>query len=622
MAVDRWHFPMLNDKHRNAAFECVIRKRIAQGYDTVLDVGTGTGLLSLYAQNAGAKQIYACECSPVMLKIAKKVFETNDAENIILLPKLSSDLVIPTDIRERVKLVVTETFDAGLFGEHVIPSMISVHLNVLDKNGIVIPMGATLYVAAVECEYIRNKSAVIFDKIKHFCPLNFDNISVLLDEEYYDTENLKNVDVTYIVEPTAFFTINFNDLSDLQQFNIDGIKNIINITCKCNGTIDGLITWFKLHLDEEITIDTSEKKSCWQVAIFPTIPKLLKKDDIIIIKGEMLKGKLKCSYTLNNCQYDNYDYKFLYRLPKEVVTFLNDIEYIKLLTEVSKSFVNKEIHSILDTSPFPIYGLILLKENKYSEVLYYKNENIMFQQFIKQIAEQNGFKNKLCVVSKYNHIKHSLDTIFIHDFDIKGELKDYNEEHNHEFFRCLLKPNGILLPEQIFFVGQLVFSDDLPNMVYVEDKNLQNMSTITFNTSNFEKGIHNTFNSTTSYGIAQYINEFKINQIFDLNSSLYLYEPLSDVNVLIEMRENEVAERVINFGKISATNNKLLPNALVCWYKVRLTLNHNYDTKRNGSFMNHTAILLEDELKNSILQGNEVCIKVQQAEGIIRIKVK
>lgn len=104
MAVDRWHFPMLNDKHRNAAFECVIRKRIAQGYDTVLDVGTGTGLLSLYAQNAGAKEIYACECSPVMLKIAKKVFETNDAKNIILLPKLSSDLVIPTDIRERLVL--------------------------------------------------------------------------------------------------------------------------------------------------------------------------------------------------------------------------------------------------------------------------------------------------------------------------------------------------------------------------------------------------------------------------------------------------------------------------------------------------------------------------------------
>lgn len=92
---------MLNDKHRNNAFGCVIRKRISQGYNTVLDVGTGTGLLSLYAQNAGAKKIYACECSPVMLKIAEKVFETNDAKNVILLPKLSSELVIPTDITER-----------------------------------------------------------------------------------------------------------------------------------------------------------------------------------------------------------------------------------------------------------------------------------------------------------------------------------------------------------------------------------------------------------------------------------------------------------------------------------------------------------------------------------------
>ena len=105
MAVDRWHFPMLNDKHRNMAFQHVIYKRISQGYNTVLDVGTGTGLLSLYAQHAGAKKIYACECSPVMLKIAKKVFETNDAKDIILLPKLSSDLVIPTDIAERSVLL-------------------------------------------------------------------------------------------------------------------------------------------------------------------------------------------------------------------------------------------------------------------------------------------------------------------------------------------------------------------------------------------------------------------------------------------------------------------------------------------------------------------------------------
>ncbi|XP_076630851.1 protein arginine N-methyltransferase 9 isoform X2 [Colletes latitarsis] len=628
MAVDRWHFPMLNDKRRNNAFENAIHKRISQGYDTVLDIGTGTGLLSLYAQNAGAKKIYACECSTVMIKIAEKVFETNDAKGIILLPKFSIDLTIPTDITERVKLVVTETFDAGLFGEHVVPSMISVHTNILDRNGTVIPMSATLYVAAVECEYIRYRSTVVFEEITKLCPLNFDNMSVLSDDEYYDTENLKNVKITYITEPQILFTVNFNDLSDLQKFNVDGVKSMINVKCRHSGTVDGLVTWFKLNLDEEITIDTSEKKSCWQTAIFPAIPNLFKQGDMLIVRGEILKRKLKCSYTTNNAEFNNYnDQKFLYRLPKEVITFLNDFEYVKLLTEVTKSLINKEINSILDTSPFPIYGLMLLKENKYSKILYYKTENTVLKLFMQQIAEQNDFKNKLCIISKYSHIKVSLDTIFIHDFDIKGELKDCGQEHNHEFFRCLLKPNGILLPEQVFLIGQLVYSEDLPNMVYVKDENLQGMSTLLFNTSSSEtksnyQNIQNTFSNTNSYGIAQHINEFKINQIFDLNSSLYLFEPLSNEVIIIEMKESEVAERIVNFGKINATKNKLLPNTLICWYKIRLTLNHNYDTRRNGSFMNHTAILLEDELKNIIVQGNEVCIKVQQAEGVVRIQVK
>ncbi|XP_025263175.1 protein arginine N-methyltransferase 9 isoform X2 [Camponotus floridanus] len=626
MAVDRWHFTMLNDKWRNNAFERAIRKRINQGYDTVLDVGTGTGLLSLYAKAAGATKVYACECSEIMTLIAKEVFESNNATDIKLIPKLSFDLKIPMDISERVKLIVTETFDAGLFGELVVPSMINVHMNILDMNGMVIPMGATVFTTAIECEYIRYRSSVIFDRIKDNSTLNFNKVSVLSDDEYYDTENLEKVQINYVTEPQVLFNVNFNNLLQLQEFYKDGIKQMLQTKCRYDGIIDGLIAWFKLHLDEEITLDSSDGKSCWQLAVFPAVPIVCHEGDILTIKAETSKSKLKCSYSTGNVQ-SSEECKFLYRLPKEVIVFLNDFNYVKLLTEIAKYQENKKIKYILDTSPFPIYGLTLLKECKDSEILYYKTDNETLRFLIEQVARDSGLQGKVHIISNYDEIPCSLDTILVHNFDIKGELKD---QDNYGIFKYFLKPNGMLLPEKIFLIGQLVYSEDLPNMVYVQDVNLQTSSntSIYIDTSSdsednpaMRNNTTNKINKSTNYIIAEHINKYKINQIFDLNSSLYSYKIISEAQTLIEMNETETTEAIINFGQINCTKKKTLPNALICWYKIQLSPQHIHDTKKNDSFMNHTAIVFEDELRNIILKNKEVKIKIHQIKGLVKITV-
>lgn len=43
--VDRWHLPMLNDAGRNTAFMQAITSAVREGHLTVLDIGSGTGLL-------------------------------------------------------------------------------------------------------------------------------------------------------------------------------------------------------------------------------------------------------------------------------------------------------------------------------------------------------------------------------------------------------------------------------------------------------------------------------------------------------------------------------------------------------------------------------------------------
>lgn len=43
--VERWHFLMLNDRGRNQKYQQAIQKAVERGCNTVLDIGTGTGIL-------------------------------------------------------------------------------------------------------------------------------------------------------------------------------------------------------------------------------------------------------------------------------------------------------------------------------------------------------------------------------------------------------------------------------------------------------------------------------------------------------------------------------------------------------------------------------------------------
>jgi predicted RNA methylase len=68
---------MLEDHKRTGAYhQAILNNRPCFEGKVVLDVGTGSGILAIFAAQAGAKKVYAVEATN-MAKVAKRIVEAN-----------------------------------------------------------------------------------------------------------------------------------------------------------------------------------------------------------------------------------------------------------------------------------------------------------------------------------------------------------------------------------------------------------------------------------------------------------------------------------------------------------------------------------------------------------------
>jgi type II protein arginine methyltransferase len=141
--VPSWHFAMMADSRRNAAYEAAIR-RAAPG-KRVLDIGTGAGLLALMAARAGAAKVTSCESVPLIAERAREiVMENGLADRITIVPMKSTAMSVPRVMPERAEVLVTETFASGLITEGVLPAVEHAHEYLLTEGAVVIPAAACI----------------------------------------------------------------------------------------------------------------------------------------------------------------------------------------------------------------------------------------------------------------------------------------------------------------------------------------------------------------------------------------------------------------------------------------------------------------------------------------------
>jgi protein arginine N-methyltransferase 1 len=148
------HEEMLKDRVRTESYRRAIQSPGLVKDKVVLDVGCGTGILSLFAAAAGARKVYAIDCAEI-LEQARQIVKANHWEHVIVLIK---GRVEDVEIPEKVDVLISEWMGYFLMYESMLSSVIFARDKWLKPGGVVLPNKCSLYINAIEdAEYKDTK---------------------------------------------------------------------------------------------------------------------------------------------------------------------------------------------------------------------------------------------------------------------------------------------------------------------------------------------------------------------------------------------------------------------------------------------------------------------------------
>lgn len=279
-AIFHFHAGLLMDGARTDTYRRAIAGIVKPG-DVVLDLGSGTGILSLLACQAGARRVYAVESGDVA-QLASLVSIANGFDDrIVLLQDSSYRITLP----EKVDVIVTDTLHTFGLQDGLLGSVIDARQRFLKSGGSICPRSIQLVVVPVELPDIYRRL-----EIWSADPLGFD-FSPLRE---FATNNLYSVPVerealrkAFLGEPASVIQIG---LRDAETANLSGE---VQITAARPGVMHGLGGWFVAELDEGVVLSNSPDimTVSWKNAFFPLDrPVALAEGDALTVKIETCNG--------------------------------------------------------------------------------------------------------------------------------------------------------------------------------------------------------------------------------------------------------------------------------------------------------------------------------------------
>lgn len=249
-----FHRSMVVDDSRTQTFLKAILSAVRPG-EVVLDIGAGTGILSLFACSAGARHVYAVEQGPVV-GVARELADANGVgDRITFLEGWSTEIELP----EPADVLVTETIGNAGFEEGILRWVGDARKRLLVPGARVLPGRLTLMATAVDCP-------IDYEEVSHWrgslYGIDFRSASRRAARQLWPVD-LSPAHV--VCDPVALVE------ADLCSGSWSAPSGDGVVEARRDGTVHGIGLWFTTILgpDHELSNPPGTADSSWSQVLLP-----------------------------------------------------------------------------------------------------------------------------------------------------------------------------------------------------------------------------------------------------------------------------------------------------------------------------------------------------------------
>ncbi len=284
LSIHRW---MLRDTQRNEAYRRALEHVVKPG-DVVLDVGAGTGILSMFAAAAGARRVYAVERTGIA-DVARQIIEANGyAACIEVLQSDLEDVALP----EKVDVIVSEWMGGFGVDENVLAPVVMARDRWLKPGGKMVPSRVTAMLAPAHLPEF-DEAMAYWRSRPHGVDLSL--IAELSTQENFHTQTPP---ASLVAAPKKMWSHDplTCSLAEADQ----SFTTKLTFEAAEPSTVSGLLTWFVAEMGDGNTLTNAvgDPDTHWGRSMFPL------DRPIELAAGTTIEVELRCDPSLpGSCEF-------------------------------------------------------------------------------------------------------------------------------------------------------------------------------------------------------------------------------------------------------------------------------------------------------------------------------